>query len=165
MQVQLKKIKICHNLSEESTAYTADLYINGHKAAAAKNDGHGGCDLYQPYDAKGRDLVREAEAHFSQTTASLSDGTTFPGNLETEVARLLDEHETKQNLRRELRKGIVCLEKGEILLYQFRCSQPKPGTPEWRAAVQKILAKHPGSVVLNDLPIDEAVEKIQALPA
>jgi hypothetical protein len=40
--VQLKNVKVSHHMSEETTAFTATLYINGKRAAYVKNTGQGG---------------------------------------------------------------------------------------------------------------------------
>ena len=40
--IQLKNVKIAWNMSEETTAFTASLYIDGKKAADVKNGGRGG---------------------------------------------------------------------------------------------------------------------------
>lgn len=46
--------RITHNarLSEETSAYAADLYVDGKLFAHVSNDGHGGCD--HQYPAKGK---------------------------------------------------------------------------------------------------------------
>lgn len=42
MKIELKKLAIYPRLSEETTAFNADVWIDGKKVAVAKNDGHGG---------------------------------------------------------------------------------------------------------------------------
>jgi hypothetical protein len=42
MKLELKKLAIYPRLSEETTAFNADVWIEGKKVAVAKNDGHGG---------------------------------------------------------------------------------------------------------------------------
>jgi hypothetical protein len=63
MKIELKKISFSEALSEETNAFTADLYINGVKAGYCKNTGQGGCTDYHAYDIKGRKLIEEAEAY------------------------------------------------------------------------------------------------------
>jgi len=41
-KVQLKRLQVHARLSEETTAFAADVWIDGKKAGYAKNDGHGG---------------------------------------------------------------------------------------------------------------------------
>lgn len=49
MRIEIKKLQIAASLSEETTAYTADIYVDGIKTFAASNHGHGGCDMYHRY--------------------------------------------------------------------------------------------------------------------
>lgn len=63
MKIELKNIKHSPSLSEETEAFTADLYINGALAGYAKNNGHGGSTDYYQANEKGRDLIRNAEEH------------------------------------------------------------------------------------------------------
>ncbi|MCT1525657.1 hypothetical protein [Sphingobacterium hotanense] len=63
MKIELKSIHHSIQLSEETEAFTANLYINGVHAGYAKNEGHGGDTHYQAKDEKGRELIRQAEEH------------------------------------------------------------------------------------------------------
>jgi hypothetical protein len=63
MKIELKNIKHSPSLSEETEAFTANLYINEVHAGYAKNNGHGGSTDYYQVDEKGRDLIREAEQY------------------------------------------------------------------------------------------------------
>lgn len=42
MKVELKRLQIYERMSEETTAFNADVWIDGKKAGIAKNAGHGG---------------------------------------------------------------------------------------------------------------------------
>ena len=59
MKVQLKRLQICANLSEETTAFTADVWIDGKKAGWAKNDGHGGATIVHVGDRAIHAALRE----------------------------------------------------------------------------------------------------------
>ena len=49
MDIQLKSIKFSEHLSEETNAFTANLYVDGKKIGYCRNDGRGGNTLVQPY--------------------------------------------------------------------------------------------------------------------
>ena len=49
MDVLLKNIKFSEALSEETNAFTANLYYKGRKCGYVKNEGHGGNTLVQSY--------------------------------------------------------------------------------------------------------------------
>lgn len=63
MRIELKNIYYSKQLSEETNAFKAALYINGIRAGMAENAGHGGCANYYPLNEKGRALIKEAEAY------------------------------------------------------------------------------------------------------
>lgn len=48
MKIEIRNLKIMRSLSEETTAYTATIYVDGKPAFDASNHGHGGCDFYRP---------------------------------------------------------------------------------------------------------------------
>ena len=59
MKIEIKNIKVAEHLSEETTAFTADIFVNGKKAGYARNDGRGGdtdCNAYPEQ----RELLRQA---------------------------------------------------------------------------------------------------------
>ena len=51
MHIEMSKLAISKTLSEETTAYTAEVWVDGVKAFAASNHGHGGCDMYRQLGA------------------------------------------------------------------------------------------------------------------
>jgi len=61
MKIELKKIHHSIPLSEETEAFTANLYINNVHAGYARNEGQGGATFYTHRDERGRDLIRQAE--------------------------------------------------------------------------------------------------------
>lgn len=59
MKIALKKLSVNHRLSEETTCFSADLWIDGKKAGYASNRGHGGQTDYHITD---RSLEAKAKA-------------------------------------------------------------------------------------------------------
>ncbi|PYF74634.1 hypothetical protein [Pedobacter nutrimenti] len=53
MKIELKNIKYFDALSEETTLFNANLYIDGKKAGIVKNDGRGGSTFHMGTTAKG----------------------------------------------------------------------------------------------------------------
>lgn len=52
MKVELKRLVTYPRMSEETTAFNADLWIDGKKVGTAENDGHGGSNLLRFDDRK-----------------------------------------------------------------------------------------------------------------
>ena len=63
MEIKLKKIHISERLSEETTAFAADIYVDGKHVGYAKNDGRGGCTEYHALDRETRVILERAEEH------------------------------------------------------------------------------------------------------
>ena len=112
MKIELKKIKVSESQSEETTAFTADIYIDGKNAGYAKNDGHGGCTLIGSYESKGRELLESAEAYCTTLPNKVIEGLqgSFKVDLESFVEDLLYEHlNAKEEVRiaKKLAKDMI----------------------------------------------------------
>lgn len=109
MKIELKKIKFSEHLSEETNAFTAEIYINGKNAGYAKNDGHGGCTFYHAYEGK-RDLIEQAEQH-CLTLPPINYGTfQIDMNLENKIDQLFEEwlkSKDEANLQKKLQKDML----------------------------------------------------------
>jgi hypothetical protein len=90
MEIKLKNIKFSEHLSEETNAFTADIFVNGKKVGYAKNDGHGGCTFYNAYEGK-RELVKEAEQFCLGLPPIKAYGTELKMNLEFKIDLLLED--------------------------------------------------------------------------
>lgn len=77
-------------MSEETTAFVADVYVDGAKTAYAKNDGHGGSTDYNAYEGK-REILKKAEQHCLSLPAKDYEDFTVPMNLEHFIDNLITE--------------------------------------------------------------------------
>lgn len=111
MKIELKSLKVFEEMSEETTAFVADLFINGKKVAYCKNDGRGGCTYYSPYTKELRGLLNEAEAYcktlpplqFEVGSGSMMD---LPQDLELVIDGLVEE---KEQEKFEKKRDKVCV--------------------------------------------------------
>ena len=65
MKIELKKLRVYKHLSEETTAFSADVYVNGKNVGTARNSGEGGetnLQFYHLQDSPLRKLCDEAYA-------------------------------------------------------------------------------------------------------
>ena len=107
MNIELKKIKVAANMSEETTAFTAELFVNGKNIGYVKNDGRGGCtDYYNNPDEKSKEALKAAEA-YCLTLPEIDYGTfKHKMDLETFIDDLLDKH-LKEKEQSKLTKKMV----------------------------------------------------------
>ena len=102
MKVEIKNIKLNLAFSEETTCFKADIFVDGKKAGYASNDGHGGSTCYNAYDVKGRDLIAQAEKHFSampDIVVPMPNGRTF--ELKSTLENFIDEEAEKKGNEKE----------------------------------------------------------------
>lgn len=163
MKFELRKVHHMPSLSEETNAYSADLYVDGQLIAHVSNRGHGGCDDQHP--AKGRtnaDLQRveewiKANHPPRETGMKLPSGEMFLMDitLETICGELLESHLASKKLERLLKRTVAYFDPDKKAVYNFK------GTlvAEQRAhAITDTLRKKPNAVILNNLPFDEALK-------
>lgn len=111
--IELKKIYFSERMSEETNAFTADIYVDGKKAGYAKNDGCGGSTYYHSYP-KCNSLIEMAETYCKQLPAiDLGDGISIENNLENFIDDLLDKYliekdkiKFQKKLEKDCLKGI-----------------------------------------------------------
>lgn len=118
MKIELKNIKHSPSLSEETEAFTANLYINDKHAGFAKNSGHGGSTDYSATNEQGQKLIREAEVYCTNLPPL-----DFPAEhgmkafsvdmtLELMINELLDKHLSEKDRVRFNNKLNKAMEKG-----------------------------------------------------
>lgn len=152
MQIELRRITYSAALSQETSAYTADVYIDGELAFHARNQGHGGCDFYHK---AGRWTEAEVDAWLKVNRPARShQGITLEHDLETEIGDLLARELEYRRLKRLFRTNLVTIERGQIFQYPLR---KRPLAVVTRA----VLATNPDAVVVNgadDARLREAVD-------
>lgn len=111
--IEIKNIKVNLAFSEETTCFTADVFVNGVKTGYAKNDGHGGDTFINAYEGK-RDLLNEAEA-FARTLPKIDNpydkNRPFDSTLDFMVDIAVDNHvnaKEKVKYQKKLEKAMVC---------------------------------------------------------
>lgn len=170
MKIELKNIKHSPSLSQETEAFTANLYINGALAGYARNNGHGGSTDYSQADEKGRDLIRQAEEYClglpeKQYPANHGmEAYSIKMNLEHFIDDLLDKHlQEKENKKFESKinkamvNGIVYgIPNESARILQFKIPLSKllvlPTGPETikNSIITSVVPKiKPGEIIMN----------------
>ena len=155
MKIEIKNLKVSERFSEETLLFSADIFINGIKAARAHNDGQGGCTSYHGiFEVKGttteqiKGLIKDAE----EWAASLPpikvkiEGVTpfeYKMNLEHYIDNAVYEKTQEKRFAKDFSKG-VCF--GTKEKYQVR----------WYTGhtIEKLLATEKGTAALIKLVKD-----------
>lgn len=94
MQIELRQIKIAERQSRETTAFSANIFVEGYNVGTAFNDGGGGCTLleWKYQDDKAKQLFKDAEAFCLTLPPEELDGFSMPMNFVNRIDQLIDEH-------------------------------------------------------------------------
>jgi hypothetical protein len=141
MKIELRRIHYSGALSQETAAYTAEIWIDGELAFHARNEGTGGADIFHRV---GRWTEAEVEAWLKANRPRRSLGDfACDHDLEVEVSDLLLRAVEGRRLKRLLRTNLVTIENDRILQYPLR---------KWPLATlaTAVRATNPDAVIVND---------------
>lgn len=141
MKIELKKIKIVDEMSDETTCFCADVWIDGKFEGRVQNSGRGGCNDYAPHS-----LAKTLNEHAESLGPVEFAGTKLDRDADMVVSELLEAH----RLRKELRRRLVFVEKSSGKLRE---------TKVFKAAVLADLLK-PENRELTKARLGGDVEKI-----
>lgn len=102
MEIELKKIKVFDEMSDETTCFCADVWIDGKFEGRVQNSGRGGCNDYAPHS-----LAKTLGEHAKTLGPVEFAGTKLDRDADMVVSELLEAH----RLRKELRRRLIFVEK------------------------------------------------------
>jgi hypothetical protein len=142
VKVELKNVKSSKSLSQESNAYTADIWIDGVRRGSVSNHGTGGQDMVKPFSLA-EELFNYAKI-LPEISAGLSGDLadkTMPQSVDSLLFEAYSVVIEGKRLAKLMKTKIVFIYEGRVY------------TGPISVAVQ------PGSIVLNKLPFDVAVKE------
>lgn len=153
MKIELTNLKIATNLSEETTAYTGTVQIDGRPAFLASNEGRGGCDRFHQVSRYTGPSIPEIDAWLADNVAPSGPYEADPAkrqpwdtghlcDLELLIARLMLLVEAGKILKQLLRKKIMVLG-ADGKLYEYKMAP----TPEALASLHR---RKPDQQIVND---------------
>lgn len=102
MNIELKKIKYSAFASEETSCFTADIFIDGKKVGSAENAGKGGATLIYPHGLEKQIDDYAKTLPLVASPFKNEDGTTtmYPQDAEGLIDDLLHDHLEAKTLKR-----------------------------------------------------------------
>lgn len=100
MKIELKNIKFSEAMSEETSAFTADIYVDGKKVGYAKNTGQGGPTDYLHYsDEKdsNREILGKAEKYCESLPEIVYGTFSVKSDLENVIDNLFEDWMKKKD--------------------------------------------------------------------
>ena len=110
MKCELKNVKIASNLSRETIAFAASLWIDGKKAADYHNDGNGGCNIGSFDDPK---LGKQFHKWCESLPADKSKYGDLPMNEDLFISLLVEDYENQRWVKSQTRTKIIFRLKGD----------------------------------------------------
>lgn len=139
----------------DGQGFTCTLWREGKKVADVRDFAFGGeyeYDFISPAEEK----ILDDHVKTLPKTTNPYDNVLMDMNTDMFVGMMIDDYETRKNVKRILSKKIIFQSKGELREYrnpQF--------IRQWKANPEVIrrgvVGKYPDAIILNDLPIEEAV--------
>jgi len=162
MKIELRKLKIAEHMSEETTAFSAEIYVDGKATGYAKNDGRGGCTGYHSNgDEKSRELMKSAEAYCLTLPAQRIDmgsgrkPLVIEMNLENFIDELVEASQSEKEQKKLEKKMINTIMWGQPKGRSYaQVKLPQPITSYPLPAIQKTIDSYKkefkeGDVFLN----------------
>jgi len=143
---ELKNLKSFEG--RDGLCFSVTVYIKGKKAFVATNDGHGGCNFYNPVDlVDGKALLNDAHEFAKSLPPYKFEG--WDGEVAYDLDILLDdllaEKQEKDFFKKKCKKNTLFklpdAKKGEYLIIN------RLYTEGIRA---HILSKHPNAIIINE---------------
>lgn len=163
--ITVKNLKHAEFASEETYCFNATVYVDDKRFCYAKNDGHGGCDMYWSIsnDEKGsvlngqiaaldKKLKKERASEFE--THERKDGSTFTigPDFEWAVSDAVTSALFLKDMKGAFRRNWIFTEKGKKGLFQIANHKESR-----HLMPTHITKKYPGAVILNNMPEAEAL--------
>jgi|TARA_R100001463_G_scaffold47861_1_gene96943 hypothetical protein len=169
-KIEVKNISHYARGSEETPCYNATVYINGKKSIEVSNDGHGGCDRQDTYpNIEERGLVQQAnewciKTYGKKTHKYMSNGEEKSFEIEMDLEHvcqdaLYDWLDAKE-LKKELKKNYVCVEKDKMKDEEFLVTWKRKGnhTDDYFKNFLKTDYPHMVEKCLNFMPFNQALK-------
>lgn len=138
MKIELKNIKVYERMSEETTAFNADIWVNGVKIGYAENRGCGGATSYHSYTIEQISVIKAAEAFCEKMPKT--EKYNLPMNLEMFIDLELDKYLEKREKEKFLKKMEKAMLTGFVVgsddhFRVFKLTHPISGIPKEKIQV------------------------------
>lgn len=138
MKVELKNVRIASNLSRETIAFTASLWIDGKKQASVENSGHGGPNECHFDDKEVERAFYEHCRSQPDVPCDFGDGTPLKMNSDFFISRMIGKYDEEQWMKRQTRTKVLFRREGDDEGYR-QISLTQKGQKYTRKAVMDFL--------------------------
>jgi len=159
MKVELKNLKHSEFASRETNCFEATVWLNGKRAFYARNDGHGGADLYAPLENQDRgeftSLLNDLINHcltLPKWGSEFGDADNMDVTPEILIGNLVNKMLDSKKLKKSLKKKVLFINENGI--YQTGYGNKRPVDQN---LIDMVKEENPDSIILNCLAFSEAI--------
>jgi hypothetical protein len=167
MRIELKNIKFSEAMSEETSAFTANLYINGKKVGYCKNNGQGGCTDYNSNSPENRKIIAKAETYCKKLPKVKSFNMEYNQSLESVIDTLLEDWLKAKETKTFERRMKTCIltgspDENRTIYSYFNFKKPLSSfkTSDLQGAVNRIKGKLKGNDIILNTNLSELGIKV-----
>ncbi len=163
--ITIKNLQYAEFASEETHCYQATIYVDGNRFCKGQNDGHGGCDNYwsiagdEPAHVLATQIAAldakiKVERADDWKTEERPDGSeySFGPDFEWMVGDAIAEALILKDMKADFRRHWIFTKPGKDGLFTIKNHKETA-----HLIPDHMEKKYPGAVILNNLPIDEAL--------
>ena len=169
MSITFKRFHGSDRMSQETTCYDTDVLFDGQPLGHCRNDGNGGQGIFHTKAGVDAKLVERAEAWAKQQiyreldgSAALMDGKPMTMDSIDEycdylASETMDEKRIVAQVKRHLKSKALFLDPArdnDIISLK--------GAYTGQAMKEAIEKRYPGAIILNELPLEQAVSAFKA---
>lgn len=157
MKIELKNIQYSEKLSEETNAFSANLFIEGIKAGTASNRGHGGPTSYKADDKNGKMLIDKAEVYCKSLPPEKFSEGGRDHELKMDLEMYIDNMLGKYLQEKEMHKFQRKLEKAMVM--GIVAGVPDRSFEVWQFTlpIEKILQRPEGPEIIKNTIIKDVI--------
>lgn len=157
--IELKSIQVSQIASEETTCFTASLFVDGQRWGTVSNDGRGGADRFHGIDGRNYGHLDILNKRIAATYPKVDLGEGLgevDANLEGVCSDLVTTFLLSKDLKRALSSKLLFTRSDKEGVFQIPLKQ-KGRTYTHEVAAEAVRVDKPGFVSLNALPFEEAL--------
>lgn len=159
MKVELKNLKHSEFASHETNCFEATVWLNGKRAFYARNDGHGGADLYAPLENQERGEFNGLLNDLINYCLTLPKwGSEFGGEDDMDVTpeiligNLVNDALDTKRLKKLLKKKVLFIKENRLFQGGYKGSRKVD-----QDLIDRVKVENPEAIVLNCLAFTEAL--------
>lgn len=158
MNIEVRKLKINKEFSEETICFKGELYLDGKKVGYCENDGHGGCTNYYGIETYHSEDIKRMEDYCKTLPKVKYGNNEWKQTLGGVIDDIVDNVFNRKQKESDMKKGLCIKKENENGMYNI-VTWKKPYNnienllkhPQGKDVLKKVIQeyKDKGFIILN----------------